>query len=180
MNATRRESAALCWSRLRGWLWLLLVLPGAAAAQWDIVEEPVPGGGGAPVRVAKVENDSGHVLRIYLDEGAVVGVFALREGFDRLAAESCPTYRVDDREPVPLASLDGGCRIDGKSARFVLGREHEGTIRSEPLHRLMNGTAIVFRYRMAALGYRQTEFSLNRSKYAVRGAVGRDIDIVKE
>jgi hypothetical protein len=39
----------------------------------------------------------------------------------------------------------------------------------------MNGTAIVFRYHVSQMGYRESSFSLARSKQALASALGSNI-----
>lgn len=152
-----------------------------AAAQWDVVREPVSQSAENEIPVALIENDSGHSLRIYVDDnGTVRGIFGIRDGFDALAWTTCPTYRIDTRQPIVVSTESGSCDLEPKRAHFVLGKQVEGAIESTQLHRLMNGKLLVFRYHLDSVGYRETSFSLQLSKFAVEGAVGRSVNIVKD
>jgi len=147
----------------------LLFSGGESRAQWRVVAE-VPAGLETPTEIAMVENDSGHSLRIYRDAQDVRGVFAIRGGFDTVNEDSCPTYRVDDRRPARLSYQKESCRIDGKRVHFTLG--DPAAPRNGELRQLMNGSSIVIRYRLRAGHYRETEFTLLHSKYALGTAVG--------
>ena len=163
-------------------IFLVCALPnGVSALQWDIAKEPVPHSSEALVSVAVVENDLGHSLKIYVDDAGVVrGMFTINGGFDILAGAMCPTYRVDERQPRVVGMGEISCEIESNRAHFTFGQQQGGKIRSTELHRLMNGTAVVFSYQLESVGYRESSFSLSRSNYAVRGAIGKDVKIVKE
>lgn len=153
------------------------------AAQWDIAKEPVPHSAQAQVQVpvAVVRNELGHTLKVYIDDAGVVrGMFTINGGFDALATSICPTYRVDERQPRVVGNGGAACQIEAKRAHFTLGKQQGGQVQSTELHRLMNGTAILFSYQLDEVGYRESSFSLRRSKFAVRGAIGRGVKIVKE
>ena len=154
---------------------------GGLASQWDIAKEPMPHSSEVQVPVAVVKNDLGHSLKIYIDDvGVVRGMFTINGGFDAFATSICPTYRVDEKKPRVVGIGAAACQIEPKRAHFTFGRQQDSKVRSTQLHRLMNGTDIVFSYQLDEVGYRESSFSLSRSKYAVRGAIGREVDIVKE
>ncbi len=151
---------------------LLLIQP--AAAQWRVGQE-TPVGGTKRIDVAVVENDSGHRLRIFSDDDRNVhGIFEIGEGFDTIDPGVCPTYRVDKREPRRVSVGEGRCQILPKQAAFTLGRTYEG--RNERLRRIMNGSNIVFRYRLGGGNYRETSFTLRGSMYALTTAV-EDLEV---
>ena len=158
---------------------LVSVMPcSVIASQWDIAKEPVPHSIEALVRVAVVENDLGHSLKIYVDDaGMVRGMFTINGGFDVLATAVCPTYRVDQRPPQIVRIGESACQVEAKRVTFSFGQRQDGAIHSTQLHRLMNGTTVVFSYQLKSVGYRESAFSLSRSNYAVRGAIG---NVVKE
>ena len=156
-------------------------IPTAGYTQWEIAEESVPHSKEGRVPVAVVTNDLGHSLKVYVDDAGIVrGMFTINGGFDALATTICPTYRVDERNPKVVGIGETSCQMEPKRAHFSFGQQRGGEVRSTELHRLMNGTAIVFSYPLETVGYRQSSFSLRRSKYAVRGAIGREVNIVKE
>ena len=122
------------------------------ASQWEIAKEGLPDSSASEVPVAK-----------------------------SFVANACPTYRVDKRPP-RLVHLQGEttCRMEAQRAHFSFGQQSAGKVRSTELHRLLNGTSIVFSYQLEEAGYAQSSFSLSRSKYAVRGVIGKGVEIVKE
>lgn len=145
-----------------------------AAAQWRVGQES-PTGSTKRIDVAVVENDSGHRLRIFSDDARNVhGIFEIGGGFDTIDPGVCPTYRVDKREPQRVAFGEGRCQILPKQAEFTLGRTYEG--RNERLRRIMNGSNIVFRYRLGGGNYRETSFTLRGSMYALTTAV-EDLEV---
>lgn len=159
---------------------LLALAAGTARAQWEVTTENVPEMN-HPVAVARVTNDSAHSLRIYRNEAGVVrGIFTIRDGFDELAAGSCPTYRIDENRPVSVTLGDDWCRLEPRRALFSLGRVEGGRIRSDALLELMNGTRILFRYHLDSVGYRETEFTLLHSKQALTEIIGYDVVVVGE
>lgn len=145
-----------------------------AAAQWRVGQES-PTGSTKRIDVAVVENESGHRLRIFSDDARNVhGIFEIGGGFDTIDPGVCPTYRVDKREPQRVAFGEGRCQILPKQAEFTLGRTYEG--RNERLRRIMNGSNIVFRYRLGGGNYRETSFTLRGSMYALTTAV-EDLEV---
>ena len=153
---------------------------GGVEAQWDIAKEPVPHSVQSQVPVAVVENDLGHSLKVYVDDSGVVrGMFTINGGFDALSTSICPTYRVDERKPRVVGHGEAACQIESKRAHFTFGKQQGAQVRSTELHRLMNGSAILFSYQLDEVGYRESSFSLRGSKFAVRGAIGRGVRIVK-
>ena len=140
-----------------------------AAAQWRVGQD-TPVGASKRIDVAMVENDSGHRLSIYSDDARNVrAIFEISGGFDTIDPGVCPTYRVDERQPQRVAFADSRCQILPRQAAFTLGRTYEG--RNEQLRRIMNGSNIVFRYRLGGGNYRETSFTLRGSKYALTTAV---------
>lgn len=146
-----------------------VLLAGVANAQWRVAQD-TPNGAASRIDIALVENDSGHSLRLYSDDTQNVrGIFTIRGGFDTIDPAGCPTYRVDKREPERVSFGNERCRILPKQAEFTLGKSGPG--RNRRLHRIMNGSSLVFRYRLGNGVYRQTTFSLRGSKYALTTAL---------
>lgn len=161
---TRTPGAAAAGVLLAG-----VLLSQAAAAQWRVGQE-TPAGIAKRIDVAIVENDSGHRLRIFSDDASNVrGIFEIGGGFETIDPGVCPTYRVDKRQPQRVTFEEGRCQILPKKAAFTLGRIFEG--RNDQLRRIMNGSNIVFRYRLGGGNYRETSFTLRGSMYALTTAV---------
>jgi hypothetical protein len=149
----------------------LVLGTGSASAEWRVVTESPPDTDAA-VEVALVDNDSGHSLRIFRDdEFNVRGVFTIRGGFDTIDQDGCPTYRVDKREPVRVSFHARRCVLEAKRAEFTLGTI--GDPNNWQLRQLIFGSDIVFRYRLDSGGYRETAFTLRRSKQALQSAIGQ-------
>lgn len=152
------------WAILTG---VLLAVP--AVAQWRVAQE-TPAGASNRIDVAVIENDSGHNLRLFNDDAQNVrGVFTIRDGFETIDPGVCPTYRVDERESKRVTFEENRCRIQIKLAEFTLGKA--GEVDNRELRRIMNGSSIVFRYRLSGGNYRETKFTLRGSKYAVTTAI---------
>ena len=162
----------------RGWCAGLviagLLLARSASAQWRVGQDS-PEGSSQRIDVAVVENESGHALEIYRDDAAIVrGTFTIRGGFDTIDPGTCPTYRIDERAPNRVTFAGERCQILPKQARFTLGPADDP--RNNQLRRLMNGSRLVFRYRLGNGTYRETAFTLRGSKYALTTAMpSRDI-----
>ena len=151
---------------------LLCVVAPQTLAQWEVVRESLPDSDGE-VPVAIVRNEDGHALKIYrAGDGSVRGVFSLGDGYGVLAAQTCPSYFVDDHKPQAVRFGEERCRMERSSAYFTLGQNQDDVIRSVSLTRLMNGTSIVFWYHLDELGYAESSFSLSRSKQALTVALG--------
>ena len=146
-----------------------VLLAQSAHAQWRVGQD-TPEGTSARIDVAVVENESGHVLELYSDDAQIVrGTFTIRGGFDTIDPRTCPTYRVDERAPNRVTFAGERCRILSKQAQFTLGPA--GDARNNALRRIMNGSRLVFRYRLANGTYRETAFTLRGSKYALTTAM---------
>jgi len=146
-----------------------LLITHAAPAQWRVAQD-TPEGSSARIDVAMVENESGHSLTLYRDDRQVVrGALTIRGGFDTIDPGACPTYRVDERAPNSVTFAGERCRILPKQARFTLGPA--GEARNQQLRRIMNGSRLVFRYRLGNGTYRETAFTLRGSKYALTTAI---------
>lgn len=162
MSARRRLSAGLL---LAGLSIAGLSMARAAVGSWRVAQD-TPEGSSARIDVAIVENDSGHSLELYRDDAQIVrGRFTIRGGFDTIDPGSCPTYRVDERPANRVTFAGQRCHILPKQAEFTLGPAEEA--QNRPLRRIMNGSRLVFRYRLANGTYRETAFTLRGSKYAL-------------
>ena len=159
----------------------LVLTPLAVTAEWQLVEEQVPYNSSAKASVAIVKSEQGDSFRVYVDDNDNVrGVLSLRGGFDAFEVNTCPTYQIDDRAPQIVSFASGLCELEAATAHFSFGAREGRQIRSTALHRLMNGRSVVFRFRLSSVGYRESTFSLSRSKFAVEGAVGAGVRIEKQ
>jgi hypothetical protein len=146
-----------------------LMFTSAASAQWQVVQETPPGVD-RRIDIAIIDNNSGHSLRLYKDDVQNLrGVFTIRGGFDTIDPAVCPTYRVDERKPKRVTLENDRCRVRLKQAEFTLGPI--GLEDNRDLHRIMNGSDIIFRYRLGGGNYRETKFTLRGSKYALTTAI---------
>ena len=100
---------------------LLCVVAPQTLAQWEVVRESLPDSDGE-VPVAIVRNEDGHALKIYkAGDGSVRGIFSLGDGYGVLAAQTCPSYFVDDHKPQAVRFGEERCRMERSSAYFTLG-----------------------------------------------------------
>ena len=145
------------------------LLSAGAFGQWRVAQE-TPSDAGGRIDVALIDNESGHQLQLYNDDARRLhGIFTIRGGFDTIDPRVCPTYRVDEREPKRVSFADERCRIEAKSVEFTLGAA--GDLENREVRRIMNGSNLVFRYRLVGGNYRETKFTLRGSKYALTTAV---------
>jgi len=151
-----------------------------AHAEWRVVAQTPPDAAEAG-ETAQVENPAGHRLRIYrAEDGSILGLFTLRDGFDVLAEGVCPTLRVDDG-PARVVGLDRSrCRNERRRVRFSLGRVEDGRVHSTVLVQLMRGTTLRLRYPLKGLGYGESTFTLTGSRGALRRALGPGVTVVPE
>lgn len=169
--SSKRSRCRLRWRAAA--LGLGLLLSAGAGAQWNVVQRselPYAGGAG----VAEQKNDAGHLLQVYRDEGNEVRLrFTLRPGLKRLAPGSCPTFHVNEREPMNRSEDGSSCLAGLDWAEFVIARIDGNRSVSLPLHWLMNGDTVAYRYRLEHGGYQETRFGLRGSNRAIGQALGR-------
>jgi hypothetical protein len=128
--------------------------------------------------VAVVHSTTGDSLRVFKDAKGVVHLsLRLRRGLERLAQDACPTFQVDRDPPSAISAQDVRCTTDTGGARVAIGQVDGGSIDSSMLQRLMNGTAIVARFRLKTLGYRKASFTLSGSKQALFNMIGPGVTI---
>lgn len=161
-----RTAAALLLACLLACL-LAAVPPALAAWQVDT---------GAPVPQAVAATAEGHELAVFRRGDRVIMRLRLPDRFVALAAGRCPTFQVDRERPVN-GSGGAACTLGERSAEVVLGTIENGRVVSPALYRLMNGRALDYRYITAAGRYREVTFGLERSKRAIRAALGRSLEV---
>lgn len=123
--------------------------------------------------VAYAANSTGQRAEIFLgDRNTVYLRLVLGGRFETFNASNCPTFQIDKRKPMHHFDVGYRCAIVAKMATFMLGRIADREIKSLVLHRFMNGNRVTFRYLVNTGQYRQTSFSLSRSKQALTQALG--------
>ena len=151
------------------------------SVEWQLIKQSVPFSADSSTDVGMVVSETGDNLRVYVDDvGDVRGLLSLRTGFESFVGGVCPTYQVDDGDPLIVGRADSGCVVDTDQTLFIFGRKANRRVRSTALYRIMNGRKVVFRFQLQSVGCREVVFSLRRSKHAVEGAVGRGTRIEKE
>jgi hypothetical protein len=149
-----------------------------AQAQWNVVSH-TDTDSGYQTRIATIENDDGYKLEIYRDVNDVVRLrFNIRNSFELLAKKRCPTFQVDKRQLSNRSVNDALCLSQPRWAEYVIGYITDKTVLSQPLHNLMNGNVIYFRFLMNNDNYAETSFSLSGSKAALNGALGKDLVVI--
>lgn len=155
----------------------LLLMTGAAAAQWDVVNLP-DDTGGTETAIATTTNADGYKLEMYRDAGgAIRGRFTLRPGLAQLDARSCPTFQIDRGPPLNRSFNNAPCVAAEQWAEFVLGYIADQRVVSPRLLSFLNGNGITFRFRLAGGDYRDTQFSLAGSKRSMTAAIGADVTV---
>lgn len=152
--------------------------PAAVEAQWSAVPSE---GNTESGNDALVRSEEGGELRIWLDvDSHLRASFRLGTGLARLDEAGCPTFQIDDTQPEDLSEPSHECSIDGATAQVVLARVNEGELDSRTLVRLMNGSRLVVRYRLAHAGYGAITFSLRGSKQSLLEALGDQVAVREE
>ncbi len=167
--------------RARLWAALLAtclqLLATASPADWKVVQEST-GNEGATRDVAVSENETRHRLEVRVDsDGTVLASFVLPPGLTRFPEGYCPTFQVDSRRPVNLATWPGGCQVFAQQVQFALGMVRDKRVASPVLIQLMNGIVAAVRYRQEYAGYGEATFSLQGSKQALTAAMGRNVTV---
>lgn len=153
----------------------LLTLSVQSQAQWEVMSH-TDTDSGYQTRIATIENDDGYKLEIYRDVNDVVRLkFNIRNSYELLANKQCPTFQVDERQLSNRSINDAPCLAQPRWAEYVIGYITDKSVLSLPLHNLMNGNVIYFRFLMGNENYAETSFSLSGSKAMLNGALGNDL-----
>lgn len=156
----------------------LLVLSVQSQAQWEVMSH-TDTDSGYQTRIAMVENDDSYKLEIYRDVNDVIRLrFNIRNGYELLANKHCPTYQVDERQLSNRSINDAPCLSQPLWAEYVIGYITENNVLSLPLHNLMNGNVIYYRFLMNNGNYAETSFSLSGSKTILNGALGENLVVI--
>ena len=146
-----------------------------AQTQWEVMSH-TDTDSGYQTRIATIENDDGYKLGVYRDVNDVIRLkFNIRNGFELLADKQCPTFQVDDRQLSNRSINDAPCLSQPRWAEYVIGYITENSVLSLPLHNLMNGNDIYYRFLMDNGNYTETSFSLSGSKAILNGALGENL-----
>jgi len=153
----------------------LLTLSVQSQAQWEVTSH-TDIDSGYQTRIATIENDDGYKLEIYRDVNNVIRLkFNIRNSYELLANKQCPTFQVDERQLSNRSVNDAPCLSQPRWAEYVIGYITDKSVLSLPLHNLMNGNVIYFRFLMGNENYAETSFSLSGSKAMLNGALGKDL-----
>ena len=153
----------------------LLTLSVQSQARWEVMSH-TDTDSGDQTRVATIENDDGYKLEIYRDVNDVIRLkFNIRNSYELLANKQCPTFQVDERQLSNRSINDAPCLSQPRWAEYVIGYITDKSVLSLPLHNLMNGNVIYFRFIMGNENYAETSFSLSGSKAMLNGALGKDL-----
>lgn len=153
----------------------LLSLTVQSQAQWEVTSHTDTDSGNE-TRLATIENDDGFKQEIYRDVNDVIRLrFNIRNGYELLANKQCPTFQVDDRQLSNRSINDAPCLSQPRWAEYVIGYITEDTVLSLPLHNLMNGNVIYYRFLMNNGNYTETSFSLSGSKAILNSVLGENL-----
>ena len=159
-------------------LYLLLLIASAQShAQWNVVTH-TDTDSGAQMSVATITNNDNYKLEIYKDSNNVIRLrFNIRDSYDLLTIKQCPTFQVDKRKLSNRSINDAPCISQPRWAEYVMGYISDNEVVSLPLHNLMNGNVIYYRFIFENGNYAETSFSLSGSKNILLSALGRNLTI---
>ncbi len=156
---------------------LLLIISAPTHAQWNVMTH-TDTDTGVQISVATIENQDNYKLEIYRDSNNVIRLrFNIRDSYDLLAIKQCPTYQVDKRKLSNRSINDAPCISQARWAEYVMGYISDDEVMSLPLHNLMNGNVIYYRFILKNGNYGETSFSLSGSKNILLSALGRNLTI---
>ena len=154
---------------------ILLSLSAQTQAQWNVMSH-TDTDSGLQTLVATIENEDGFKLEIYRDANDVIrSRFNIRNSYDLLAIKHCPTFQVDERELSNRSINDAPCLSQPRWSEYVIGYISDDNVLSLPLHNLMNGNVIYYRFLLRNGNYDETSFSLSGSKNVLYTSLGKDL-----
>ena len=146
--------------------------------QWNVMTH-TDTDSGLQMRVATIENEEGFKLEIYRDTKDVIRIrFNIRDSYDLLASKQCPTFQVDDRKLDNRSINDAPCISQPRWAEYVMGYVTDDKVLSLPLHNLMNGNSIYYRFLLKNGNYGETSFSLSGSKSILNATLGKNLEVI--
>jgi hypothetical protein len=151
-----------------------LVTPRVSPAAWETRARTADDRPGAnPVAYAEIEG--GYRTQIFLDtEQNIYLTVILGNGVESFAQTSCATFQIDDRKPMHFFNAGDGCIVEDRAITYLLGQIENHQFKSLIMHRLMNGSRLAFRFTTKNGRYREIVFPLQRSKQALKQAIGFD------
>ena len=148
-----------------------------AQTQWNIMSH-TDTDSSLQTLVATIENEEGYKLEIYRDANDVIrSRFNIRNSYDLIAVKQCPTSQVDERVLSNRSINDAPCISQPRWAEYVIGYIIDDKVLSLPLHNLMNGNVIYYRFLLKNRSYAETSFSLYGSKEILNTALGKNLVI---
>jgi hypothetical protein len=157
---------------------ILLSLSAQLHAMWDVMSH-TDTDSGLQTRVATIENEEGYKLEIYRDANDVIrSRFNIRNGYDLLAVKQCPSFQVDERELSNRSINDAPCISQARWSEHVIGYIIDEKVLSLPLHNLMNGNVIYYRFILQNGNYGETSFSLSGSKSIIYNSIGKNLSVI--
>lgn len=155
--------------------WVFISYPWVAFAEWSMVTHKDIDSG-EEVHVAYTENKDGFSLEVYRDKNnAIRSRFSINSRMGRLAEGLCPTFQVDEHNPINRSINNALCISHARWAEFVLGYTSNNEVKSKLLNMLRNGNEIVYRFSLENGNYGETRFSLAGSRRTVENSLGKDL-----
>ena len=102
----------------------------------------------------------------------------MRNGYDLLITRQCPTFQVDGRELSNRSINDARCISQARWSEYVIGYVIDEKVLSRPLHNLMNGNVIYYRFILQNGSYNETSFSLSGSRNVIHSSIGKDLSVI--
>ncbi len=150
-------------------------VPWVVMAQWSMVKHKDIDTG-EEVRVAYTENSEGYSLEVYRDKNdAIRSRFSINSHLGRLLEGQCPTFQVDNHEPINRSVNGALCIAHARWAEFVLGYANNNEVKSKLLNMLRNGDEIIYRFPLENGNYAETSFSLAGSRRTVENSLGKNL-----
>ncbi len=157
---------------------MICCLPVFAQADWQVMSH-TDTDSGLQTRVAMIENADHYKLEIYRDTNNAIRLrFNIRDSYDVLASKRCPSYQVDERELSNRSINDAPCISQPRWAEYVMGYIDNQKVISVPLHNLMNGKVVYYRFLLKNGSYGETTFSLAGSKRILNTALGENLTVL--
>jgi hypothetical protein len=157
--------------RIYAALFLVVTVP-PAQADWS-TRERVPGDGPGTTPIAiTVQDYATAEVTLADDESIRLNVILTSDAGKPFTKSACPTVQVDRRLPLLFQPLGPECAVSSNKASILIGERTDRDVRSPMVYNLVNGTAIVIRYRTSDDHYAELAFPLRRSKQAVKAALG--------
>ncbi len=144
-------------------------------AQWNIVLH-TDIDSDYQAHIATIKNDDGYKLEVYKYTNDVIYLrFNIRESFELLDDEHCPTFQIDKGRLHNRSINDSSCFLQSRSAEYIIGYITDSEVLSPSLYNLINGNKIYYRFLMDNGYYAETSFSLFGSRGMLNKALGKNL-----